>query len=281
MQASVLLATRMPGTSSGGLITMHVIVPEWIHTHLLRHGRLAHNWISHRAVRTSRFQNYYTPPVFYESASGMVGGGPVSQAKAETAHRTWTEAVEASIIAAQGLSELGICKQQANRLICPPHYMEGIITATEDAWNAMLRLRDHHDADPAAQHIAVLFREAIASISWSYGTSHYPLWTDDLNSVDPATALLACAARIARISFGSFGAYAKESERGAKLWGDGHVSPFDHLARIDGVFDIRTSRLACERGDLIDDTWYWLSYRAERNPNDLMSHIRNLERLHE
>lgn len=281
MQARVLLATRMPGTTRGGLITMHIIVPEWIHAQLGRHGRLAPNWISHRAVRTKRFESFYVPDVFYSAASGMVGGDPVDEQTNHVAQEFWKQSVRASFEAAEHLFSLGISKQQANRLLAPPHYMEGIVTATEDAWNAMLRLRDHGDADPAAIAIARLLRPAIEQASWSYGTSHYPLWTDDLNSGDPQSALLACAARIARISFGSFGAYAKEADRGSRLWGDGHVSPFDQLARIDHISRLRTSRLCSERGDIIDDSWFWLSYRAERNPNDLMSYLRGLEGLHE
>lgn len=74
----------------------------------------------------------------------------------------WRMAARSAAMIAQSFAEAGYHKQLVNRLIEPFTWTKGVVTATEDHWNAFLKLRAHKDAQPEIQALAFKIRDAIS-----------------------------------------------------------------------------------------------------------------------
>ena len=210
---------------STGLFTFEVDIPLYIWTELLTHRRLSRNASSARAMGTKRYADmgYYLPDKWYSQGVGMAAGDEVTDERTirmckDTYHGMCFDAeYNASL-----LSRSGIAKEQANRVIPPLKMIRGIVTGTESAWQAFLRLRKHPSADQAMQklahHISGLMEQSVPVSSHK----HTP-YDDNDATVEQAIA------RIARVSYARSSGKDDEALYETLLTG-GHASPFEHWA---------------------------------------------------
>lgn len=71
--------------------------------------------------------------------------------------------------------------------------MRGVVT-TEGAWGKVLALRDHPNADPAMQELALNITGALRAAEFRISPIHAPYWTEELNGTGP-DAYNICLAR--------------------------------------------------------------------------------------
>ena len=193
------------------------------------------------------------PEVWTSHKPGMQGGYDLSETQVACAEEQYFAARDAAIAAAKAMLDLGIAKQNANRLLMPFTHVTGIITASE--WQNFFDLRCHPDADPTMRALAEAMRDAISESTPIFGPVsndfHLPYVTDadwddlpEVMSGDETFKHLALisAARCARVSYlnhdGSNPDIEKDLALARKLLDAKHMSPFEHQAQAwtDGVY---------------------------------------------
>lgn len=144
----------------------------------------------------------------------------------------------------QAFSDAGYHKQVSNRPTEPYQWMRVIVTATE--WDNFFALRLSPLADPNMFKLATLAREALDNSSPVVRASHIP-YVGDMDRIqlpDPMQAMMAGAARCARISFlnhdGSYPLVEKDLALATMLRDAGHASPFEHVAIAMTTPDMRS-----------------------------------------
>ncbi len=186
------------------------------------------------------------PPVWYASGIGMVVG---EELDAETQARATAIAERANQQATDAVLQLiglGVCPSQATRYNNQTHMMIGLVTATEQAWAAMLPLRLATDADPAIRLLAFCIQEALQNVSWAYMDRHLPYFDSTLDvDLSAADQLKVCAARIARVSYGQEGRRSADLRLGERLLANKHWSPFDQCAVWAEYNSLAISPLCC------------------------------------
>lgn len=276
MNVELLLATRPLSTDSHGLATFVVEVPAYVWTELLTHKRLCRNAASGRAQSFKRHaaMGWYTPPVFYEQGEWMRAGEALPDDVQAELREFWTELhedvherIDAKLGALKARGYIW-AKEQVNRLLPTTKMVRGVVTATEDAWEKFLALRDHPSADRAMQELARQIRAELERDPWWKADYHIPF---DDNPATPRSheeyverAMLS-AARLARVSNGKPGPGQRpDEELAADLRENRHYSPFEHSARwVDYPL---ASALAAKPEDFYasdDGVWGWQNMRSE------------------
>lgn len=264
IKADIILATRSDIDASNGLITFQVEVPLFVWTELLTHKRFARNASSARAQSTERYvgMGYYIPDTFYMKGDGMQSSDePIPYQDA--AIDIWISAWNAAVNYARQLTQAGIAKEQANRLIPPIKIIRGVVTGTEDAWKCFLQLRNHVTADKAMQEFARIVQSAIDNTIWSYSPFHVPFADkNEYGEVDVDQEVVkVAAARIARVSYDRPKQGKNDIELADMLLKDKHLSPFEHIAFAWPVTGIIASALNSKPEDQYGET-VWLNYRS-------------------
>lgn len=209
---------------------------------------------------------FFMPATFNRRVTGMGVGEPLEGAELEHARETWRKAAASAVASAREL--LHTDKSRANRMLEPYQWYEAIFTGTE--WDNFLGLRDHEAAQPEIQAIARCIRRALAQSTpqlLEEGMWHLPLVTTDEvkrlcdlradleKKMDPWPAAagstsevdalsdeidayveelkLISASRCARVSYARNDAEPRQKtlDRAELLRGNGHFSPFEHVAR--------------------------------------------------
>jgi thymidylate synthase ThyX len=143
---------------SGSRITTFALTyPRFIHSEFMTHRMISKNASSSRAIPVATFMKSITenpamPIAFSKNCKGM-------QAKEEIQNQNeaidvWLDARNAMIEFVQKLSDLGVHKQHANRLLEPFTHITVVATATD--WSNFFALRTHKDAQPEFQVLAKL-----------------------------------------------------------------------------------------------------------------------------
>lgn len=171
-------------------------------------------------------------PEFTYNQRGMQGQPVDDDYTAIQAANYWIICMSQCVSVAQWLTDLGIHKQQVNRLLEPFLTVPVLVSGTE--WDNFFELRCNEAAQPELRKIALKMRELyyetnpqpVPPREW-----HLPLKLDD--SVDFLTQLKVCVARAARVSYSNFDGdfdIAKDVALAERLWQDKHLSPFEHCA---------------------------------------------------
>lgn len=264
MNVTCIAATRPTDEATNGLITlMTEDCPEYLHAELLRHKRLVHSWQSHRTGSYDKGVGFYTPPVFLARRKGMQAGVPLSPLRQTLARMVWHSSNTLAQAASAALERLDVANEQCRRVLPACHTMNGVITGTESAWQRVLDLRDHDQADSAMQLLALQIRREVETAPWKLGATHMPFVTEDVEA-DPDVWKI-CAARIARVSYGTPGAKANDLKLGERLLASKHWSPFEHVADLSDKA-IVTSALCCKKED-VWGVWHWQNLRAQTEPS--------------
>lgn len=226
IKTKVVLATRPANGIHNGLITFEIDVPYFVWVEILTHKRFARNASSARAQKLSRHteNGYYVPDTFYKDQRGMQSSDDPIQSNdfAKWIYdKVWLNCLDA----AEQLEELGVCKEQINRVIPPIKMIKGIMTGTEDAWDKFLELRTAKNADKAMQEFANSIRYDIGDVNWEISNEHFPYRVEGEN-----VTIMELAARIARVSYSNPGTGKTDTELGKMLLENKHLSPFEHIA---------------------------------------------------
>ena len=232
------------------LITLQVRFPWWLLPEMNTHRVFSRNYGSTRAIPIMRLIDEATndpalPHVWTSHRPGMQGGDNLDEIQIEWAKDHYFAARDAAVAAAKGMLDIGIAKQNANRLLMPFIHVEGIITSTE--WSNFFDLRCHPDADPTMQALAEAMRDAIAASVPVERAWHLPYIGDDelrlgengggLLAADAAAPMIS-AARCARVSYlthaGEKPDIDKDLALAKTLLESKHMSPFEHQACVTG-----------------------------------------------
>lgn len=161
-----------------------------------------------------------------------------------TPQSAWRFAAWLAADMSQAFADAGYHKQVSNRPTEPYQWMRVIVTATE--WDNFFALRLSPLADPNMFKLATLARVALDNSSPVVRASHIP-YVADMDRIqlpDPMQAMMAGAARCARISFlnhdGSYPLVEKDLALATMLRDAGHASPFEHVAIAMTTPDMRS-----------------------------------------
>lgn len=240
---------------SGSRITTFVLTyPRFIHSEFMTHRVLSRNASSSRAIPTSKFldaikNNPAMPIAFTKNCKGMQAKEEIQDQ--EEARKVWLEARDAMMDFAQKLSDLGVHKQHANRLLEPFQHITVVATATD--WANFFSLRCHKDAQPEFHELAKqmwqLYQES-EPMSLNIGEWHLPFATPEelgnlrlkyfFNSSDyqayAQSIIQRSVARCARTSYNTHDGTENSPEKDLELYnrlvgGEPiHASPTEHQA---------------------------------------------------
>lgn len=242
VNAKIIAHTRAAGAPD--LITLQVRFPWWLLPEMNTHRAFSRNYGSTRAIPISRLideaNNDPALPVKWTShLPGMQGGDDLSANQIVQAETIYLKARDQVVEEVRSLLNLGIAKQNANRLLMPFIHVEGIVTATE--WDNFYALRRHADADPTMEALANAMWETMQASTPVEDHHHLPyvsmeerqslvvdhkLWVSDVANIS--------AARCARVSYlnhdGSKPVISKDQALSKMLLDSMHMSPFEHQA---------------------------------------------------
>ena len=239
------------------LTTLMVTFPRFILAEVNTHRMLSRNSASSRAIPTEKIiervqSDPFIPETFNKRVKGMGVGASLAEKDMAEARKAWLFGRDKAVLAARVLVDLDVDKSRANRLLEPFMWHTAIISATE--WDNFFALRDHEAAQPEFRITAQAMKEAMAGslpVELEPGQWHLPMITDgelkqlcDLRQ-DPYKApeqiaheldslKLISAGRLARVSFDThelMEPHADSIQRAQRLMGNGHFSPFEHVAR--------------------------------------------------
>lgn len=269
-----------PGISR--LTTFVLTYPRFIHAQVMTHRVFSRNAQSSRSYPTSkmitRLREYPVQPLEWgQNAPGMVATQMISAEAQSAAESVWERARENAIASAQEMLELGVHKQVVNRLLEPFSTITVLLSSTE--WDNFFNLRCHEDAQPEMQKLACMIRDAyiegegkIRPGGVSIGGWHLPfIRPDDLDlGLCEREICMVSAARCARVSYLNHEGgrdIEKDLDLARRLFKDGHLSPFEHVARRETSGEYRLSLIYPEEMMTTNFSgWVQLRKILEKNP---------------
>lgn len=221
------------------IVTFILTYPRIILPEVLTHRDASRNTESSRAIPVKKRleevrTNPYYPNYWGKNQSGMQAREELTGVQLVTAKRIWGEIIEFVANKTEELIECGLHKQIANRPLEPYIYIDQVFTVTE--LSNLAHLRNHPDAQPDFQELAVAMIEAVKASTPVLRTGwHLPFVDDDeLILLGNEEALQCSVARCARVSTlnhdGTKPVPAKDMGLFETLKTSGHWSPFEHQA---------------------------------------------------
>lgn len=271
MSTSAKILADSIGPNGVRLTSWELRYPLYIHAQIKTHRLLSGSTASLRAIPTAKLiqqvlEDPVMPTSWGKNRPGMQATEELSPIASATAIGRWLEARDNAIKSAASLSALDVHKQVVNRILAPFLHTTTILTGTE--WEGWYRLRCTDTAQP---EIAALANEMLHQYSantprcLSPGEWHRPYITwDDEIAVSRASELnrlsIARCARVSYLSHDGKRDLSKDLELYGKLQKEGHMGPFEHVAR------------AREPDDLAWTAWSgnlrgWTSYRELVDPH--------------
>jgi thymidylate synthase ThyX len=223
------------------LTTFEATFPRAILAEVNTHRVFSRNSSSLRAIKTERLiemvmDDPYVPVYWGSNQPGMSAGGVLAKEEQEEAEKVWLKARDAAVEGARALAAIGSHKQDANQLLAPFVWQTAVITSTE--WDNFFHLRNHPAASPAFDRIAGLMRRAYESHAprfVDFGNWHLPYVNEyEREWLTTTQQIKVSVTRCARVSYlrqNVAGDLQNELERHDKLLAEGHMSPFEHIAR--------------------------------------------------
>lgn len=154
-------------TESGARVTTFELeYPRYILAELNTHRVFSRNTASSRAIPFNKMidsiKNIEHVPIWTENKSGMQGEPILDDDLIVQCNSIWNDAKNNAIYYARKLHELGIHKQNFNRLLEPFQTVKTILTATE--FDNFFKLRIHRAAMPEIHVLAsLMFKELCES----------------------------------------------------------------------------------------------------------------------
>lgn len=265
IKVQLLLHSVSPGGKD--ISTWILTYPRMIHAEFTTHRVFSRNASSSRAIPIKKMCDAVdTEPAVFEfwgsNKPGMQAGAELEGADLFASKDIWLEGSKEAIKLAQKLSECGLHKQNANRVLEPWSHITVIATATE--LGNFFSLRAHPAAQPEFQVLAYRMLDAYLKSTPSpvgHGCWHIPFGDRMPEGISLEDQLKVATARCARTSYLTFEGeidVAKDIGLHDQLAKSGHWSPFEHCAM---PFEVR----GCDTGNFNG----WTPYRkrfATENP---------------
>lgn len=229
--------------------TLELQYPRFIHSEAMTHRVFSRNAMSSRAIPVAKMieqvRNNPAMPVHWgANRPGMQAREELAGTARESAIFLWHRAAQQAADLAQQMTDFGLHKQVANRVLEPFQWMRTLVTATE--WDNFFELRAHPDAQPEFQKLALAMRDAMGatepvkrhSMAVDGSSWHLPYVSDEERATYRTEVLLKLStARCARVSYlnhdGEKPDFAKDIELYERLVGSvpRHASPAEHQAK--------------------------------------------------
>lgn len=145
------------------IVTIEAEYPRFILAEVNTHKAIEKNSSSSRAIpiktMIEQIQSNRAVPLYWgKTKAGMQADGEIESIP--TGKKFWNEAFVKARNSAFGLSEIGLHKQTANRLLEPFQMMKTVMTGTD--WDNFFNLRIHPDAQPEFCMLAFKIYKAIS-----------------------------------------------------------------------------------------------------------------------
>ena len=221
------------------ITTVLLTYPRIILAEVNTHCMIPKNTASSRAIPVERRvrqvrEDPFTPRYLGRNQRGMQPGAVIDEA--DLAMEVWRQAAIDAADAGEKLSQLGLHKSLANRVMETFSWVQTIVTFTEA--DNMLNLRVHEDAQDEYFELALRVAEAYRNSSPTIlapGEWHIPFGDRmDDDYCDEKMRLMISSARCARLSYETHNGeinYGKDLELAEGLIKSGHMSPFQHQAQ--------------------------------------------------
>ena len=236
--ATVLAYSENPETKTR-LITWELTYPRYIHSEVMTHRQFSRNASSSRATPVKTLiDEVISHPVYFDeirlNQRGMVGGDLASPEVEGRFRDLWDLSASFSARIAKLMNDLGVAKQTINRILEPYLPIRTIVTAT-DVEN-FFRLRLAPDAQPEIQSLAKAMKAAMNKMEPKATRLHLP-YGNSFNEVLEEWQICRCVAACARVSIlrgdGKQTSRADDVVFALRLKTNGHMTPFEHIARAD------------------------------------------------
>ncbi len=241
ISAKVIEASVWP-TNDGVMVPIHtleVVMPRIILAEWNTHRKHSKNTSSSRAINLQKMRNAvseapFIPRVLGKNQRGMQAGEPLSLADTQLAQALIRAHLDSALELHQRLDMLGVHKQWTNRYLEPWMWTRAVVTSTE--WNNFFIQRDHEDAQPEMQDLAIAARCAIVESEPGVRQYHTPYITAEEHDVHPLQACKWVSAfRCAMVSYTQPNAglsWEQELQKGKDLILNTppHWSPTEHQA---------------------------------------------------
>lgn len=233
------------------ITTLEVTFPRIVLAEFNTHRVFSRNSASSRAIPIEKqikrvLEDPFVPEYWGKNQKGMQAYEELSNERPhsmimspkEEAIETWKLARDEAIYCVRKLQKLDVHKQLANRLLEPFMWQTVLVTSTE--WSNWDGLRRHKDAQPEIKRIADLIfeaRENSAPMELGYGQWHMPLVQDYEELKKEFSEELIHEISVGRCCRVSYLTHDGKRNPQAdidlcrQLRMDGHMSPFEHLAR--------------------------------------------------
>jgi thymidylate synthase ThyX len=253
--ANVILDSVNKEYNKSRITTFEICAPRFLLAEINTHRVLTKSAASSRAIPIKKRidmvrQSPFIPEAFGKNKPGMQADENLDEDTNTKATIVWKNAINYALTFAEEMVDLNVHKQQANRLLEPFCFYNGVITGTE--WENFYNLRLHPDAQPEFQKLAKLMKDA-HDASIPVVRNHHLPYADTMN--DLVVAFKVSAARCARVSYKTFDGKVSNYEDDLNLCESlikgGHMSPFDHQAIADTTY-------------IEDDLRYWKKPRLHR-----------------
>jgi hypothetical protein len=221
------------------LTTFVVTYPRIILAELNTHRMLSRSTASSRAIPiVKQIQKVkdmpFVPSWMGKNQSGMQSKEELTGNDLRIAKNMWVSASDPAINYARKLEILGLHKQITNRLLEPWMYVTSIVSAT-DLGN-FFKLRCHQDAQPEFMVLAFRMLEAYLASTPMTTDIHIPFGDQMDHGLTEEQRIMVACARCARISYETHDGkrdHDKDLDLAKSLIKAGHMSPFEHVAKIN------------------------------------------------
>jgi len=140
------------------LVSVLATFPRIVLAEVNTHRMLSKNTSSSRAIPFEKMlnsikQNPFIPIAFQKEHKGMQGNEYITDMlDLRVANREWKDAMNYAILSAQRVTDAGITKQLANRLLEPFMWTTMLITGSKEGWENFFRLRCPQYQIPALEN---------------------------------------------------------------------------------------------------------------------------------
>jgi thymidylate synthase ThyX len=178
----------------------------------------------------------YVPANWRKNQKGMQPAGIFSSTDevSQVSYEIWLDARDNAIFSARELMELGVAKEQVNRLLEPFSFIKVIVTSTD--YENFFRLRSHKDAQWEIRQLSDMMKEAYHNSTPAERNFHLPYvnmdeYEDSKNFID---AIKQSVARCARVSYATHDGKEPTLESDLELYSrlveqyPPHASPAEH-----------------------------------------------------
>lgn len=225
------------------ITTLELVYPRFIHAEVMTHRAFSRNASSSRAIPVERSVSMALEEMVYPARWGLNQRGMQASddnlgfKDATEAERLWLSAAEKCANTAKLLSDLGLHKQWANRMLEWFSNIRVLVTATE--WDNFFELRDHPDAQDEMQMLAQAIRAAMDSNEPSHTDFHLPYVSEGeffRSDINTGVCFRISAARCCRVSYlkhnGDHPTIEEDLALFERLAGSRpiHASPLEHQA---------------------------------------------------